>query len=128
MQKGSAWAASLTPGLVDELRHGGYVLVMRHASSPPNPPDKSAADPENVTLERQLDENGRMTAEAMGRAFKALHIPVGEIFLARPIVLGRRYVWQASVCPKRSWSWGTKAIAWRASQLRSLRMAQGSSR
>ena len=54
---GSAWAASLTPGLVDELRHGGYVLVMRHASSPANPPDKSAADPENVALERQLDLN-----------------------------------------------------------------------
>jgi phosphohistidine phosphatase SixA len=77
---GSAWAAPLTPGLMDELRHGGYVLVMRHASSPANPPDKSAADPENVTLERQLDEKGRMTAEAMGRAFKSMHIPVGEVF------------------------------------------------
>jgi hypothetical protein len=77
---GSAWAASLTPGLVDGLRHGGYVLVIRHASSPTNPPDKSVADTENVTLERQLDEKGRMAAEAMGRAFKYMNIPVGEVF------------------------------------------------
>jgi len=70
----------LTPNMENGLRHGGYVLVMRHASSPTNLPDKSAADPGNVGLERQLDEKGRSTAEAMGRAFKAAHIPVGEIF------------------------------------------------
>lgn len=75
-----AWAASLTPGLVDDLLHGGYVLVMRHASSPTAPPDKSAADPENIGLERQLDEKGRATAEAMGRALKSLRIPIGDVY------------------------------------------------
>lgn len=75
---GPAWAVSAD--LVKELRQGGYVLVMRHASSPAMPPVKSAADPENAGLERQLDEKGRRTAEAMGRAFRTLHIPVGEIF------------------------------------------------
>ena len=44
------------------------------------PPDKAAADPENIGLERQLDEKGRKSAETMGRAFKSLHIPLGEIF------------------------------------------------
>lgn len=77
---GSAWGASLTPALINGLRQGGYVLVMRHASSPSNPPDKSTADPENTGLERQLDKKGRTTAEAMGRAFKSLSIPVGQIF------------------------------------------------
>jgi phosphohistidine phosphatase SixA len=77
---GPVCAASLSPDLVDGLRHGGYVLVMRHASSPATPPGKSAADPENVVLERQLDQKGRSTAQAMGRAFKSLHIPVGEVF------------------------------------------------
>jgi phosphohistidine phosphatase SixA len=75
-----AWAAPLKPGLADQLRQGGYVLVMRHASSPPSPPDKSVADKENIGLERQLDEQGRKSAQAMGRSFKALHIPVGEVF------------------------------------------------
>jgi phosphohistidine phosphatase SixA len=66
--------------LVSALRQGGYVLVMRHANSPAQPPDKSAADAENVKLERQLDAAGRDSARAMGEAVKVLHLPIGEVF------------------------------------------------
>lgn len=75
-----AAAAPPDAALIQSLHRGGYVLVMRHAASPMTPPDKSAADPENTTLERQLDATGRSTAEAMGRAFKALAIPLGAIY------------------------------------------------
>ena len=37
-------AASPPDSLTAQLRHGGYVLVMRHASSPLQPPEKNAAD------------------------------------------------------------------------------------
>lgn len=76
----SAAATPPQPELFKALRQGGFVLVMRHASSPAQPPDRQAADPENIALERQLDEKGRETAKAMGQAFKARHIPVGEIY------------------------------------------------
>jgi phosphohistidine phosphatase SixA len=66
--------------LVSALRGGGCVVVMRHASSPRDTPDKQTANPDNVTLERQLDETGRTTAMAMGRAIQALKIPFGEVF------------------------------------------------
>jgi len=66
--------------LVQALRQGGYVLMMRHASSPREAPDKAAAQPDNVNAERQLDETGRATAAAMGDAIRALRIPVGEVF------------------------------------------------
>lgn len=66
--------------LVAALRQGGYVLVMRHASSPVAAPDKDTADPENTALERQLDETGRETARQMGVAMKQLGIPIGTIF------------------------------------------------
>ena len=56
------------------------MLLMRHASSPAMPPDKAAADRENTALERQLDDNGRNTARAMGKALKSLRIPVREVF------------------------------------------------
>jgi phosphohistidine phosphatase SixA len=80
----SARAATLTgPALVTALRQGGYVLVMRHPSSPQTPPDKAAADPANAQLERQLDDTGRATARSMGEALRSLHIPVGEV-LASP--------------------------------------------
>ena len=66
--------------LVTALRQGGYVLLMRHASSPPAPPAPGSAEPDNTRLERQLDETGRTAALAMGKAIKALNIPVGEVW------------------------------------------------
>jgi phosphohistidine phosphatase SixA len=65
--------------LVAALRSGGYVILMRHASSPGNPPEAVQADVENVQRERQLDEKGRASARAMGEALRRLHIPIGEV-------------------------------------------------
>jgi phosphohistidine phosphatase SixA len=65
--------------LVKALRQGGYVIVMRHASSPREAPDKQTANADNVKLERQLDEAGRAGSVAMGRALRDLKIPVGEV-------------------------------------------------
>ena len=65
--------------LVQALRQGGYVIVMRHASSPREVPDKQTANADNVKPERQLDETGRATAAAMGKALRELKIPIGEV-------------------------------------------------
>ena len=66
--------------LVKALRQGGYVIVMRHASSPRDAPDKAAANPDNLKSERQLDPEGRAGATAMGKALRDLKIPIGKIF------------------------------------------------
>jgi phosphohistidine phosphatase SixA len=66
--------------LVKALQHGGYVIVMRHASSPREAPDPKAANPDNVNRERQLDETGRASAIAMGEALHHLKIPIGGVF------------------------------------------------
>ena len=65
--------------LVKALRQGGYVIVMRHTSSPREVPDKSTANPDNVKPERQLDQEGRTTATAMGKALRDLKIPIGTV-------------------------------------------------
>lgn len=52
---------------------------MRHASSPREPPDAAHTDAENAADERQLDENGRASARAMGEALRGLHIPIGDV-------------------------------------------------
>ncbi len=65
--------------LVKALQKGGYVLVMRHASSPREVPDKLTANPDNSKPERQLDEVGRNTAIAMGKALRDLRIPIGNV-------------------------------------------------
>lgn len=68
------------PELVKALRHGGYVIVMRHASSPREKPDVYSANPDNLNAERQLDEQGKISAEAFGKALRRLKIPIGEVF------------------------------------------------
>lgn len=65
--------------LTSALRQGGYVILMRHASSPAAIPDKSLANPDNTKPERQLDKNGETTAAAMGDAIKKLGLPVGDV-------------------------------------------------
>jgi prolyl oligopeptidase len=65
--------------LVSALREGGYVIVMRHASSPREAPAKAEAAPGNVDLQRQLDQAGLASAAAMGTALKRLGIPVGQV-------------------------------------------------
>lgn len=71
--------APVAQGLVDALQNGGLVIVMRHANSPRDLPDAASADPANVNLERQLDEQGRNDAIAFGRALQRLAIPVTTV-------------------------------------------------
>ena len=76
---GAAEAQSLSgEALVAALRKGGFVIVMRHASSPAQPP--KIANSDNVNHERQLDDEGIATATAMGKALRELKIPIGEAF------------------------------------------------
>jgi phosphohistidine phosphatase SixA len=73
-------SASLTGrNLVVALRSGGYVILMRHASSPRSPPEPAEVDPGNVQHERQLDSSGRASARQMGDAVRRLRIPIGQV-------------------------------------------------
>jgi phosphohistidine phosphatase SixA len=77
---GAGHAQTLRGGaLVNALRQGGYVIVMRHASSPIEAPDQQTANADNVNRERQLDQQGRTTAAAMGKALRELKIPIGSV-------------------------------------------------
>ncbi len=78
---GTSHAQALSgEALVKALRQGGYVIVMRHASSPREAPARQTANADNVNHERQLDEAGRASAIAMGKALHQLKIPIGEVF------------------------------------------------
>jgi len=72
--------AASESALIPLLRHGGYVMVMRHAHAPAQPPPAAEADPANTGRERQLDAAGRESASAMGAALRRLHIPIGEVW------------------------------------------------
>jgi phosphohistidine phosphatase SixA len=78
---GMGFAQSLSgEALVKALQQGGYIIAMRHASSPREAPGKETANPDNVKPERQLDAEGRASAAAMGKALHDLKIPIGDVF------------------------------------------------
>src|SRR5688572_2428883 len=83
--------------LIATLRQGGYVLVMRHASSPREVPTAQTANADNPKLERQLDQHGRAGAAAMGQALGDLKIPVGDVFTSPTY----RALENGEVCPAR---------------------------
>ncbi|PIW28483.1 MAG: hypothetical protein COW30_07400 [Rhodospirillales bacterium CG15_BIG_FIL_POST_REV_8_21_14_020_66_15] len=69
--------------LVRALRAGGHVVYFRHAATDWTQNDnvRQAGDWKSCDGRRmrQLSDSGRDTARAIGKAMRALHIPVGEV-------------------------------------------------
>lgn len=80
----SATRAEDAARLVELLRGGGYNLYMRHAATDWSQGDSIAAHGDWVSCDpgkvRQLSDAGRRDARALGRALRALSIPLGRVF------------------------------------------------
>ena len=69
--------------LLPELRKGGYVLFLRHPKTNPEQADTDPLNLDNVKAQRQLSDEGRKQAKALGEAFRALKIPVGKVISSK---------------------------------------------
>jgi phosphohistidine phosphatase SixA len=67
------------PELIEALRQGGLVILMRHMSTDSYVPGEGAHDDQDCASQRNLDEQGRQAAKDVGVAFKSLKIPVGTV-------------------------------------------------
>jgi hypothetical protein len=76
-------AGQSVPELLERLRSGGYVLYMRHASTDFSQNDRAMASFEDCARQRNLTDQGRDEARAVGEHIRRLGIPVGEV-LASP--------------------------------------------
>lgn len=70
--------------LLAELRAGGHVLYFRHADTDHSQNDQRMTSVEDCTTQRNLSEQGREHARALGDAIHALGIPIGPV-LASPL-------------------------------------------
>jgi hypothetical protein len=69
--------------LLDALRRGGYMLYIRHTSTDFGQNDEGMTSFDDCTKQRNLTDQGRAEARAIGAAIAKLHIPIGEV-LASP--------------------------------------------
>jgi hypothetical protein len=76
-------AAQVDPPMVGELREGGFVLYMRHASTDFSQNDAGMKSYEDCASQRNLTDKGRAEAREIGAHVKRLGIPIGEV-LASP--------------------------------------------
>lgn len=64
--------------LVDALREGGYTLYLRHTETSAPGVDELATL-SDCDAQRELSEDGRADAVAIGRALRLLEVPIGEV-------------------------------------------------
>jgi phosphohistidine phosphatase SixA len=69
--------------LLGRLREGGYVLYLRHTSTDFSQNDSRMTSYADCASQRNLTDQGRDEARALGEHVKRLKIPVGEV-LASP--------------------------------------------
>lgn len=69
--------------LLSRLQQGGYVIFFRHASTDHSQKDIDKKNLANCETQRQLDEDGRQQAKAIGEGFKIKKIPVGDIITSQ---------------------------------------------
>ncbi len=65
--------------LVTQIKKGGYVIYIRHASTEKDYADQVTAEVNNCSTQRVLSEKGWREAKEIGNAFKRLDVPVGKV-------------------------------------------------
>lgn len=78
-----AIAAPPDESLVHALRQGGITIYFRHAATDHAQADRKDVAPEDCANQRNLNDEGRAEARAIGEALRALGITTGDV-LASP--------------------------------------------
>ncbi len=68
--------------LVEKLKAGGKVILMRHMATTPEADRWEGVDLGDCGTQRELSEEGRVQARRLGEAFGKLGIQVGKIFVS----------------------------------------------
>src|SRR4051794_16754624 len=79
----AAAPAAQGASFVRSLRAGGHVIAFRHARTDHSQDDAPSFRYRQCSRQRNLNDAGRAQARGIGRAFRALRIPVGRV-LASP--------------------------------------------
>lgn len=81
--RGEVSAQLADPELISALQKGGYVMYMRHPKTHPDQADTDPLNLDNVNAQRHLTDEGRKDSQAVGKALKALKIPVDRVISSK---------------------------------------------
>ena len=65
--------------VVERLRDGGYVVFLRHAETDHSQKDRLGAPLTDCGGQRNLNDAGRAQARSIGKAWRALELPLGDV-------------------------------------------------
>src|SRR2546421_4295679 len=71
--------SSSQPQWIEAVRQGGHVIVFRHGATHADQADTDPLNITNLAQQRQLNDQGRALARAIGEAMRKLNIPVGQV-------------------------------------------------
>ena len=66
--------------LVQSLRSGGYVILVRHGATFSDQADTDPFNFNDITKQRNLNQKGKELAKAFGEAIRQAGVPVGEVY------------------------------------------------
>jgi phosphohistidine phosphatase SixA len=69
--------------IVQALRAGGLVLVVRHGATFPDQADTDPLNFDNIAAQRNLNDKGKALAKAFGDALRQAGVPVGKVYTSK---------------------------------------------
>jgi phosphohistidine phosphatase SixA len=76
-------AAAAETDIAQTLRAGGLVIVVRHGATFPDQADTDPLNFENIAVQRNLNDKGKVLARAFGDALRNAQIPVGKVYTSK---------------------------------------------
>jgi broad specificity phosphatase PhoE len=78
-----AQAPSDDKALAAALRTGGLVILVRHGATFADQADTDPFNFENVSAQRNLNDNGKALAKGFGEALRQAGVPVGKVYTSK---------------------------------------------
>src|SRR5215468_1552268 len=76
-------AAADDTNIVQALRAGGLVIVVRHGATFADQADTDPLNFDNIAAQRNLNDKGKTLAKAFGDAIRQARVPVGRVFTSK---------------------------------------------
>ena len=76
-------AAGDHANLVQGLRAGGFVIVVRHGATFPDQADTDPLNFDNIAAQRNLNDKGKALAKGFGDAIRQAGVSVGKVYTSR---------------------------------------------